>query len=273
MGKKKLDVSDTAIDVAGGVLGAAIGLIPGHNTALMGAALSPIFSAALKDLRMRVSSNREQQRLDSATVYVADSIIKNIQAGKIVRQDDFFQGENNFSSEGAELLEGVLLKCRAQYQEKKVQLIANIFKNIAFDATISAQMAYQVLSMADGLTYQNLCLLSYFGRRQDFLEFQILKEPFSMYPDAFGIDTWVVAHDILELYNRGILSSQSGFMESTSITPSNIGLTVRGKGAFDLMDLNSIPNDDVLAVIRPLEYKAHFGTGRFGLINGEKPLA
>ncbi|MBW3131023.1 hypothetical protein [Hymenobacter profundi] len=156
MGKEKLDMSDTAIDVTVGVFGAALGLL-GPNAALIGGGLGPILSATLKDFKMRVFSNREQQRLDSATVYVADSIIRDIQVGKIVRQDDFFQGENNFSSDGAELLEGVLLKCRAQYQERKVQLIANIFKNAAFAATISAQKAYQVLSMADGLTYQNLC--------------------------------------------------------------------------------------------------------------------
>jgi hypothetical protein len=157
----KQQIGDKAINVLGAGVGAVAGMAGGPGGIIAGSLLGAAFIETIRDVAKRMLSSKEQLRVDNASTYIAEGIIAKLNAGEIVRQDDFFQGKANFTSSGAELLEGVLLKCKEQYQERKLFFISNIFKNVAFDSSISAMAAYQALSLAEGLTYQKFCLLSF----------------------------------------------------------------------------------------------------------------
>lgn len=273
----KIELNNKASAIVGGAVGAALGLLGGPGGALSGyaagvAIASSMAGAAIgeviKDVGVRVFSNREKLRVDNATVYIADGIVEKIGAGQIVRQDGFFEGTDNFTSNGAELLEGILLKCKAQYQEKKVRLISNVFKNVAFNPLVSAQSAYQVLALADALTYHKLCLLSYLGRKADFHDFTILSAPFRWYPNVeFSTDTLAVAQDLFEMAGQGIVTNFFSTFDSIDIVPGRMTLTVRGQRAFELLELDLISYEDVLDVIKPLEYLETWGVNSNGTVN------
>ena len=207
--------------------------------------------------------------MESAAHHLAAGIQESLDAGYIQRQDEFFEGDDVFSSDGAQLLEGVLLKCRAQYQEKKVRIIANIFKSVAFNANISPSMAYQVLSLADELTYQKLCLLSYYGRRPEFAGFNIFNDPILWYPHvSFSNEMLVVVQDLLEMHNQGIIKNDVLTVDSSHIMAGGITLTARGQMAFDLLELRQINERDVLEAIQPLAYQTSWGKSTSGTVNG-----
>lgn len=266
----RLDISNKAAGIVGGIVGAVVGLPGGPAASIGGAAVGSLVADALKDFAGRMLSGRERVRLDSATSYIADGIEQELAAGRVVRQDGFFEGDANFTSNGSELLEGVLLRCKAQYQDKKVRLIANIFRNVAFDATISAQAAYQMLNFADSLTYQQLCIIAFYGRKAERFELRLLKDRFHIYQaDAIGLDTWAAARDLLELYRQGILTSDDGgFIEHTVINPSNLSIAPRGKVAFKLLGLNEVPAADVVEAMQPLEYHDSWGISNERTVNG-----
>lgn len=110
----KLELGNKGAGIVGGVIGATVGLVGGPAGSIAGGAVDSIVADVLKDFAERMLSSRERVRLDSATSYIADGIEQELTAGRIVRQDGFFEGDANFTNKGAELLEGVLLKCKAQ---------------------------------------------------------------------------------------------------------------------------------------------------------------
>lgn len=250
-----LDLSNKGAGALGGVVGAAIGMLGGPAGSLAGAAAGSVIGDVLKDVASRQLSHREQVRLDNATVYIADGIVESLDAGRIVRQDGFFDGDTNFSSNGYELLEGVLLKCKAQYQEKKVKLLANLFKNVAFDAAIKANTAYQMLNLADGLTYFDLCVVSYYGRNQK--PKIILPITRFGYYDNLGLDTLSAINDLFRMCQLGLLH-QNNLSSPLNQAPIDCIIDKRGEGLFTLLELEHLPESDVLEAMKPFEYKAHW---------------
>jgi hypothetical protein len=265
----KQNLGDKAVSIIGGGVGAAIGLFGGPPGAIAGGALGAAFTDILRDVAKRMLSDKEKLRVESASNYIAEGIMEKLNSGFIVRQDNFFEGDANFTSNGAELLEGVLLKCKEQYQERKVKFISNIFKNAAFNTDISPQAAYQAISIAEALTYQKFCLLSYCGRKEDFADFNILKDPTSWY-DKFQVPPAmdIAIQDLLEMHYQGLLTNQFGMTVSNSVVPGTMGLTAKGQMAFDLMELGQVERNDVMTAIRPLEFPQHWGISSNRTLNG-----
>jgi hypothetical protein len=253
-----LDLANKSADVAGSIVGAGVGLaVAGPTGAIGGAAIGPLITNAFKDVAARLLSPRERIRLDNAIEYITAGIEENMLAHKIVRQDDFFVGDTNFSGNGTELLEGVLLKCKAEYQSKKVRLIANIFKNVAFDDTVSAEIAYHVLSLAEQLTYHELCLLSFFGRKGDFTNFQPYNYSLTDYQSTVlknSPGAWERMQDLMSMYRQALIKDGSGssHIMVDTLKPHSLELHRRGRTLFDLLDLAQIPKEDVMAIVKPL---------------------
>ncbi len=265
----KRQIGDKAVSILGAGIGAVAGMAGGPGGIIAGSVLGAAFTETLRDVARRMLSNKEQLRVDNASTYIAEGIIAKWDAGEIVRQDDFFQGSANFTSDGAELLEGILLRCKEQYQERKVRFISNIFKNVAFSERISSQTAYQTLSLAEELTYQKFCMLSYYGRKEAFTDFNILNDPTTWYPEAQVPHAMDIAiQDLLEMHYQGLLTNQFGITVANSLVPGTMTLTSKGQVAFDLMELGQVESDDVLAVIRPLEFPQHWGVSSNSTING-----
>ena len=270
---KKITIANTGAGAISGAAGAVIGLTGGPVGSIAGAIVGSFLGDIFKDVASRMLSHRERVRLDNATSYISDGIADGIEAGRVVRQDDFFEGSNNFSSDAAELLEGVLLKCKAQFQEKKVRLLANLFKNVAFNDTITSETAYQLLNLVDGFSYFQLCQIAYYGRRQEFVDFQILNDFYGAYSESLTEENHSAARDLYELSEQRIFQDVDGSSnpgEPGAVNPAHIRLATRGRQAFDLLELQQIPAEDVLKAIKPLEYQDSWGINSRGEVNGRK---
>jgi hypothetical protein len=254
----KLDLSNKGAGVLGGIVGAAVGLVGGPVGSIAGGAVGSIVADTFKDFAGRMLSSHERIRFDSATSYIEDSIKQAITTGRSVRQDDFFQGDNNFSSDAGQLLEGVLLKCKQQYEQKKIRLIANIFKNVAFDETIAPQTAYQNLSWADTCTYHDLCVLAYYGRKEEFTDFSLYTGSLSdVITGRLSEETLVLAQDIFILYTNYLIEKPNSkkYKDRLDIEPTGPILSARGKTIFKLLDLNTVPKQDIETTLGPFTIK------------------
>lgn len=152
-------------DITGGAIGGAIGLIGGPAGAILGGGLGVAISLGVKEFINRQLSNRQEVRVAASTVYALNEIRKRVEQGETVRSDDFFDNSTGRSS-AEELFEGVLLKCKDQYQEKKIFYISKIFEKTIFDNNISADTANQILSMVESFTYRKLCIISFSKRKK-----------------------------------------------------------------------------------------------------------
>ena len=53
-----------------------------------------------------------------------------------------------------------MLVAQKEYEERKLQYIANLYANIAFDDSISCEMADKLLKISSELTYRQLIILA-----------------------------------------------------------------------------------------------------------------
>lgn len=154
----------TGADIAGGVAGGAIGLIGGPEGAVLGGGLGVLISNGVKEIINRTLAKRENARTAASTAYMLTGIQEKLNLGIQIRQDSFFDNSNGRSS-ADELFEGVLLKCKDQYQEKKIKYISKIFEKVIFDTRISSESANQILSMVESFTYRKYCVISFFAQK------------------------------------------------------------------------------------------------------------
>lgn len=142
--------------ITAGPPGAAIGGLSAGGTAVIQGTVQRV----LDDMTDRRLSTREFKRLGAGASFAVAKIVEHAEAGRDLRNDGFFAEELGYDSPAAEILEGVLLKCVTEHQEKKTKYIGNIFGNAAFDATLSAEQLNFILNLASDLTYRQLCLIS-----------------------------------------------------------------------------------------------------------------
>ena len=196
---------DKGTDIAGGAIGGALGLIGGSIGVIAGGALGVAITYGIKEILNRQLSNRQEVRVSASTVYILSGINEKLEKGEQIRQDDFFDNQNGRSN-AEELFEGIILKCKDQYQEKKIHFLSKIYEKTIFDENIAYETANQVLSISESFTYRKICIVAFYGRINDFDRTNILKEPYSWYENAsYNIETEFLKQDVFELMNLGIL--------------------------------------------------------------------
>ncbi|MAT69575.1 MAG: hypothetical protein CMJ58_08625 [Planctomycetaceae bacterium] len=65
------------------------------------------------------------------------------------------------------MFEGSLLKCKNEFQEKKIPFMANIFAEVAFRDDVSTALAHQVYVIADRMTYRQLLIVATVHRKEE----------------------------------------------------------------------------------------------------------
>jgi len=252
-------------EIAGGAIGGALGLIGGPVGAIAGGALGVAITHGIKEIINRQLSNRQEVRVSASTIYILNGINSRLENREQIRQDDFFDNEKGRSS-AEELFEGVILKCKDQYQEKKIRFLSKIYEKTIFDESISSETANQILNFSENFTYRKICIIAFYGRINEFDRTQILKEPYSWYENAtFSIEIEILKQDVFELMNLGILDNNNTITSTRDdIVPNNFKLTAIGQIVFSLMDLNEVIIEDLSPIYEDLKYKEEFGISQNG---------
>jgi len=124
--KELIDLgADLTGSAAGGVLGS---LAAGPAGAAVGAMLGTALEKAIKfayDFANRHLSEREKKRIGAALTFALYKIDQYLSAGCVPREDGFFDSDATDRSPSHEILEGVLLKCKSEIEEKKCKYISS----------------------------------------------------------------------------------------------------------------------------------------------------
>ena len=156
-----------AIHTLGAGVGGAIGFLGGLPLAVGGAIAGVAVTETLKEFATRSLSSREELRVVAVAHLTVNGIKNRIERGQLPRNDDFFKGTQYERSNANELFEGILIKCKNEYEEKKISFVAKIFENVAFDSSISPENANQILNITGQLSFRQLTLLSFIGQNKD----------------------------------------------------------------------------------------------------------
>ena len=256
-----LQLINNSTEIAGSATaGLAAGLLTGDPIAAtifgMGAkALEIGFKTIGSEISERMIGPREKVRAGAAIAFALAGVRQRLENDEIPREDDFFEKNDIGRSKSEEVLENTVLKIQREPEEKKARYIAKIYENSVFEQKVSADLAHKVIKSAEQLTYQQLCILSMVGRREDSEDF---RRDFQF---EFSLELSKLLHDCFELDRAGYIQGGLSLTFSgqppryETLNPYTMHLENIGIATFNLMNLQDIPDDDITPIAEPLDWE------------------
>jgi hypothetical protein len=253
---KTHDLISAGSEILGSTAGAAITLLLGPGASIAGAALSPLITRVLKrtcvEFYDRQIGQRQKIRAGATAGFAIVKIKERLDSGFRIRDDGFFNEDTGRSS-AEEIFEGVVIKSHNEHEEKKAKYYANIFAMAAFDSRFTTDSLNHYLSLAEELTYRQLCLLQLFNHPH---QFDLLNAEYdSDYLKDASFEKLAVLHEMYGLYQLRLLKCQApgnghpdDYMSFDQIHPSWMSLNDLGKNLNHLMQLQTIPHEDLATV-------------------------
>jgi hypothetical protein len=246
-------------EIAGAAVGGALGLLAGPPGVVAGAAGGVIVTRALKtvgrELQERFFGPRERVRVGAAFAFAADEIKARLEEGDVPARD-FIEDDSGRSSV-YELLEGVLRASADAYEERKVRHLGWLYASLVFEESIDWNEANYLLRLARGLTYGQLCVLSFFveprppgvlalldGARE--AGSALMSEALAVQVDDLGQSNILGFKQPAGQVVRPVATLGGG--DVSGVTYETIGVTPTGQKLFRLMRLDRIPDEDIKAV-------------------------
>lgn len=238
------ELAELSIDAGSGLVGVVAGLtIAGPPGAILGAIVTPVAGRLLK----RILTKREKSRIQKTIELSSQKFEENIKKGAGLRKDlNVLQFQ--------QLTEGILLKAKDTYEEKKIPLIANLLANAPFTSTPLDNLN-QSLIYAEQLSYRQLCLIAIigtgWGEKVGLTDKPLIKQDKKMQLDETVEGVYSDLNHLLVLGILGqVFSKEAGPAIASGmylISPANLELLYPGRllyngmllGAMDLSELNS----------------------------------
>ena len=210
-------------------------------------AVGNVLSKVGEDIQSRQLAPREQARIGVAAFYAFAQIEQHLKDGKQPRGDGFFESPGNERSRAEELFEGVLLKARDAYEEKKARYLGTLYGNVAFEDTVSSGETNLILNYAADSTYRGLVCMAMAMRRS---EFNLSAEDFTDKEVSFTVIG--ILHELQDLSRRELLFKQGPDdagamfpMDSSVIVPAYLHLGHLGNRMYELLGLQDMPGDEI----------------------------
>ena len=195
---------------------------------------------------------REQARVGAVCALGASRIVERINSGEKLREDGFFEeGETN-RSHGEEAWEGLLSKCQREASERKLPYMGHLFASLAFHESIELDLAHQLISEAERLSYRQLCILGVCTVRESF---NLRSDDYLSQGQTevtISADVSQVLAECFDLCNRGILGAPSTVLSIPRIVPNQMQVQGMGVLIHPLMRLDLLPDEDLSAVAERL---------------------
>lgn len=241
-------------EIAGGAVGGALGfLAAGPEGAAAFGAGGTLAAIALghvgEEIADRFLGPREKVRVGGVLALSAARIRERIEAGEQIRDDGFFDPKPDGRPDAEEVVENILLRAQREAEEKKLPFMANLLSNVAFDTSISGQLAHQIVKAAEALTYRQLCLLFLFSG----LVTVTLRSTDYRGVGSFPPELMQVLYECFDLYSRGLVNigGEVAF-GPTDIKPAVMRTQGLGTFIFNLMGLAKISPSDLTPLVREL---------------------
>lgn len=213
----------------------------------VGATIEKLILTVGTDISARNLSPRERNRIGISIIQIIEKSIENLNSGKYIRNDNFFEDGDQDGKTADELLESLLKNIQTEYEEKKVKYISWMFANFLFDDTIDKQFCNTYLRIASDLTYRQFCYIYLICNKEKFglnKNIDFLKDPYR----TLRGDQILELH---ELRNLAIIYFPEIFLhldpkQGAQMFPlEQADILPFGKYLFEYLDLGKIDISDV----------------------------
>ena len=203
--------------------------------------LQPLLSSMIDELKGRILGVRENKRICEVFNNALNKINLRLEKGDIPRQDESFWVENTVDlSDAKSILEGVLLKARDEYEEKKLPYYSNLIAQMVFDTSWSYQRLNAMIRLFEQLSYRQLQLMALALKNNEIetpqwdIKFKRTLNSYAYY------DLFCEVNNLsnLALFHQSETSLTMGLGDKQALSPI-------GKSMAELMELSSIPQNEL----------------------------
>lgn len=239
---KSLGLIKRGAETFGAAIGGAIGLLGGPLGAIGGSMAGVLISKGLSEFADKYLSNREQARAGAAAGLTILGVQEKMDSGLSLREDGFFDFDEINRSKAEELFEGILLKCKNEFEEKKIKYISNIYKNVAFDTSINPDNANQILNSVQQFTYRQLSILSLIGQNTN-NRFSLRTTDYRDDYEKVFAELEFLLQDFIQLDKQGLIcrSDNTSMLDTSDVVPGDMKLTLIGREYFQFLNLETMP--------------------------------
>ena len=156
----------TGADLAGALIGGAVGIPLGPPGAVVGGAVGVMVQHGVRNLLGRHNSGGEK-RVGAGVLLLERDVRDREEKGQIPRNDGFFDDRGRLRPEAEDLLEEILRQVEASTDERRIPLMARLYSAIAFTETVPTADAKFLVKVASGLTYRQFVALSVYAHHPE----------------------------------------------------------------------------------------------------------
>lgn len=257
-----MDINESKKAVSADMISGSAGILAevltgGISAGLVGVAIKSVFS----DIVKRTISTKQLTRVNNLQEIGYSLTEKRIKNGDVLRSDNFFEQINDQPSSAEEIFEGVFFVAMNSYQEKKIQHLAHLLTNIAFDETCKSHDADRFLRLSESLSYNQFILLNIFSSNETGNS-QNLRSTSYENERTINNSTESLLNMSFELVNSGLIylpfisgneDEHTAVMGSQEIVPSQMRLSQSGKKMYQLLSLDNIDSNEISEIVNYLK--------------------
>lgn len=226
-------------------------IMPGSS--FYGEILEPIVITEVEDLMSRMLSKMEQRRIDAVLMQIKSKVEQKLKEGEQPRRDDDFYVKDEYGQTSpAKLLEETLIKCKQEFEEKKLKKYANFWANICFDNNVSYEDANSLIALFSTMSYQQIIILTYLDSGEII---SMTKWEKYMFFDSTLAPYFTFYTDCLQLYNTRLAVQPISDSQGIQLGTPNICISSSGHLMCKLFELEikDEERDRLLAQIKAID--------------------
>lgn len=254
---KLRNIIEGGSSVVGATASAAISVVTGSPEFGIGAAglsASGAYRRVGAEIANWMLGPREEARIGGVMALSAEVLRTKLAEGYHLREDGFFELQATSRPAAEELLEGVLRKAQAEYEERKLPYLARFWANACVDARIKPPTLNQLVRLSEQLTYSNLIVISLVARIDEILSSPIYSQKHHIDPSSRAVANVLrmdAQHSIFAEIRMLSGLDCVRFRDLNNAdreTLSDIELGTYGAALYQLMELHLIPHSERRAI-------------------------
>lgn len=250
-------IIEKGTNVVGTTTGAALTMLTGSQElglALTAIGATGVYQKVGSEMTERLLASREQVRVGCVLAKSVEILKSELENGKNLRKDGFFD-ERSGRSDAEEIMEGVLRKVQAEYEERKLEYFARLWSTACLDETFGAAKLNYMVKLAEQLTYRQLVIISMTGamvKAHNSNVFGLREQHYEKAGLKMGSETSVILSEIMVLHNLNCVKVIAP-LGHVQIVPSEMTINTWGVALWTAMELWRIGEDDFQQVIDHLQ--------------------
>ena len=242
-------IIEKGANVVGTTTSAVLSVVSGDpelGVALTAIGATGIYQKVGTEIADRWLAPREQARIGGVLALSAELLKSELDQGRTLRDDGFFNNPHGNRSDAEEVLEGVLQKAQTEYEERKLPYLARLWANACLDDTLGVAKLNYMVKLAEQLTYRQMALITLAGQMTNAgnnSQHALREEGYQNAGLKMRDEVSTVLAELMMLHNLDCVRV-FGLLGTLEINPSQIRLGSWGFALFNEMEVYRIAKDD-----------------------------